>query len=762
MIRRTTRLFLLFFLLLTGTNSFAQNVRGFYLQDVGDWLGNTSEENEILEYAQGNGFNYILFYDLGDINWNSTTEKNQLAAFMRKAKTTYGITQIGGVVEYSGYLTQKLIPYNNSRTSSKEKFDVINLEFEFWVSSSISSSYCSKFLRAAGYTCDKAGAWQFAWREFKSIDDICAANGLISEFYLGWPDASQMASIASRADRILLSAYRPTDSDIYAYSRNRMKDIASIGGTTKVITLLSSESSFMGPWLNSHPQTRPYQTMKSALTAETSSFKNNISLQGYHWFTYKHMPKTMLATASISASGPTTFCPGNDVTLTANSGSAYLWSPGGQTTRSITVSQAGSYTVRVTSSSGVSAVSSPVVVSTSASGPTPVISASGPTSFCPGGYVTLTSSSADSYLWSNGETTRSIQADQSDEYTVTTEKDGCSETSDPVDVDANAGPTVPTVTASGSLDVCEGSTLILTSSSANEYSWSNGSTTRSIAVTAPGVYFVSTSSGPGCSAQSTYKTVNFLPAPVPPTVSISGSTTLDSTHTSVVLTASSADSYEWITGSSAQSITVSSAGNYRVTITDANGCSATSDDVYISTENCTPPTAPVITLSGASVISSGQNVTLTSSGDGGYLWSNGSNSSSITVSSSGTYTVREYNGGGCFSTSLPVSVIVVNGGVEIDEVIAATNELVNHASDNLNVYPNPVKDILNVEFIQKYESDVVLSLIDLTGREIQNIKTSALAGNNRINMDVSALPDGIYFAFLISDGQKFVKKIILE
>ena len=138
--RNNTKLYLLYVLLLINISTFGQNVRGFYLQDVGTWLGSTTQENDILQYAQGNGFNYILLYDLGDINWTSTIEKNKLAAFIVKARTVYGILQIGGVVEYSGYVSQKIIPYNNSRSNVKERFDVINLEFEFWVTSSITSS----------------------------------------------------------------------------------------------------------------------------------------------------------------------------------------------------------------------------------------------------------------------------------------------------------------------------------------------------------------------------------------------------------------------------------------------------------------------------------------------------------------------------------------------------------------------------------------------------------------------------------------------
>jgi len=55
---------------------------------------------------------------------------------------------------------------------------------------------------------------------------------------------------------------------------------------------------------------------------------------------------------TISASGPTTFCSGGNVTLTASiapgAGVSYLWSPGGQTTQAITATATGSYSVTVT------------------------------------------------------------------------------------------------------------------------------------------------------------------------------------------------------------------------------------------------------------------------------------------------------------------------------------------------------------------------------------------------------------------------------
>ena len=58
-----------------------------------------------------------------------------------------------------------------------------------------------------------------------------------------------------------------------------------------------------------------------------------------------------IATPTITAGGPTTFCAGGSVTLTSSAGTTYLWS-NGATTQSINVTSSGSYTVRVTNASG--------------------------------------------------------------------------------------------------------------------------------------------------------------------------------------------------------------------------------------------------------------------------------------------------------------------------------------------------------------------------------------------------------------------------
>ncbi len=752
MVKKSATFLSFLILMLIGFNSSAQNTRGFYLTGIGSWLGNTSDENDILSYAQGNGYNYILFYDLPDINWSSSTDLNNLASFINRAHQ-HGITEIGAVVEDYSFVTSCILSYNLSRANANERFNVINLEFEFWAMASINALYTNQYLIPNGYSCDTAGAFRFAWKQFKLIDSLCAARGYISEVYLGWPNKGQMQQLASRADRILLHAYRPTDGDVYAYSRNRLMDIASISTVKKVIPLFSSEPAFMGPWLSTHPMTRPYQTYKSDYNAETGSFKQFIDLQGFQWFTYEFMPHTIMATASITANGPLSFCPGGSVVLTANSGSSYYWTPGGQTTQSITVTSPGSYTVRVANASGVSVVSTPVVVTNATSGTIPTINSSGPLSFCPGGSVTLTSSPSVSYLWSNGATSQSITVSNSGTYTVTTGSGACSATSPAIAVSATATPHVPIITTSGSLNICPGSTVTLTSSAANSYLWSNGATTRSIVVGSAGNYFVNAYAGPGCSAQSTLKTVNLLSAPPVPSISSSGGLTLSASHPVVSLSTSTASSYLWSNGATTRTINVSNAGSYMVTISGTNGCKSTSPAVSVKGSFCQAPAVPVIGLSGSTVLHTGQTVTLTSSQGGGYLWSTGETTQSIVVSGAGTFTVRVYSGSNCYSTSLPVTITTTSPR----EAAGFTK-----SDFGMKAFPNPVRSILNLQYSSENEGEFTFRMTDITGREVMRNVLKSIPGINRNDIDCSQLPGGIYFICLSNAIDAVTTRIVIE
>lgn len=276
-----------------------------------------------------------------------------------------------------------------------------------------------------------------------------------------------------------------------------------------------------------------------------------------------------LPAVSVAASGPTRFCQGGSVTLTAAAGSSYLWSTGA-TTQNITVTTSGQYRVTITNAAGCSAASPGSIDVVVDPLPSINLAVGGATTFCQGGSVVLTASGGSSYRWSTGATTPSITVTTSGSYSVTgTSAAGCSSTPSAIGVVVLPLPTV-SVAAGGPTSFCQGGSVTLTASGAASYRWSTGATTASISVNASGNYSVVGTSTAGCSATSATTTVTANPTPAQPTVVVSAD--------GKTLTSSAADGDQWylngtaIAGATGPTYQPTTAGSYTVVTTSAAGC----------------------------------------------------------------------------------------------------------------------------------------------------------------------------------------------
>jgi hypothetical protein len=727
-------------------------IKGLYVNDAQSWMGDTLREKQILTYAQANQFNYLTLYGLHGLTWNAATHQ-AVAGFIHRAKDIYGIHQVGAAGENFNFFANRIIPYNVSRTNPKEKFDVLNYEFEFWIQSRITTTYAPVYLIPNGFTADTAGAFAFSHAQFKKIDSLCTRYGLTSEIYLGWPTRGQMQKIASVADRILLHAYRKNDIDVYQYSKARLEDIASVKTKCNVLPIFSSEPDFMAAYLSTNSINKPYSVYKDHYLSESGLIKSFIELKGFQWFVYSFMPNPYALQATISASSSVNICPGGSVTLSANPGASYLWLPGQQTTRSITVSDSGSYAVIVTNSFGSSASSAPVTVTVSNWNYSPVITSSAPLLLCQGNSLTLSCSQADTYHWSNGSTAQSITVNATGNYTVTARSGGCTGTSTAASVSVVSTPPAPQITAGSSLSICPGEAVTLTSTQAGGYLWSNGATTRSIIVSDTGNYWVRTYSAPYCFTQSVAKAVQKLTSPPTPVITYAGSLTLTSSNPSVVLKSPIANAYSWSNGATSRNITATTQGSYRVTVTGSNGCKATSAAVQVTANGCTPPPVPDITASGSTILLAGQSVTLTSSPAGGYLWSNGATTQSITVNTEGTYSVRAYSAGSCFSTSLGITVRVI----QARRMAEAPAEPAPAA-----LFPNPSDGIVTLRYYLEEAGDQLITIYDMSGRVVVSEVSHGHPGLNELTHDLSSLAHGVYYYSVAGNGREEKHRLVIQ
>ena len=392
------------------------------------------------------------------------------------------------------------------------------------------------------------------------------------------------------------------------------------------------------------------------------------------------------ATPTVTPDGPTTFCEGGSVTLTSSSTSGNQWylngnSIVGATNQTYSATASGDYTNTVTASGCTSAPSTATTVTVNPIPTTPTVTPDGPTTFCEGGSVTLTSSSTSGNQWylnGNsivGATNQMYSATASGDYTVTITASGCtSAPSTATTVTVNPIPTTPTVTPDGPTTFCEGGSVTLTSSSASGNQWYlggnpiNGATNQTYSATASGDYTVTITTSGCTSAPSAATTVTVNPIPTTPTVTPGGPTTFCEGG-SVTLTSSSASGNQWylngnsIVGATNQTYSATASGDYTVTIT-ASGCTSAPSTATTVTVNPIPAT-PTVTPDGPTTFCEGGSVTLTSSSASGNQWYlggnpiNGATNQTYSGTASGDYTVT-ITTSGCTSAPSTATTVTVN------------------------------------------------------------------------------------------------------
>ena len=78
------------------------------------------------------------------------------------------------------------------------------------------------------------------------------------------------------------------------------------------------------------------------------------------------------------------------------------------------------------------------------------------------------------------------------------------------------------------------------------------------------------------------------------------------------------------------------------------------------------------------------------------------------------------------------------------------------------IYPNPFNSLSTVAFSISRKADVVLSLYDISGREVRRLFDGTLsAGSHRMVLNGADLSDGLYMVILASGGRYDVKRLVL-
>lgn len=285
------------------------------------------------------------------------------------------------------------------------------------------------------------------------------------------------------------------------------------------------------------------------------------------------------------------------------------------------------------------------------------------TSICPFSSATLDAGNGNfSYLWNNYQTSSSIEVSETGNYSVTVTDlgTGCSASAS-TNVIQIPNPDLLAETDS----LCFGEELSITTfQTYSYYLWSNGTANQYFTSGEGGYHWVRVYDA--LSQCYFYDTIMFV---YYPKIEINlGNDIVICDGDSVMISApTNFIAYLWNDGSTSSSIWLSQAGNFELTVTDNNGCTA-SDNINVNIG-----LSPIIDLGEDFSICTNQNIILNPNAEQEnltYLWSDNSSDERLSINESGTYWVKVSEESGCAAYDTIIVTIypeaVLNLGPDIE------------------------------------------------------------------------------------------------
>ncbi len=322
-----------------------------------------------------------------------------------------------------------------------------------------------------------------------------------------------------------------------------------------------------------------------------STYTVNPFIVGSHTLTLTGSSDVFVAkytccTIPVAITGTSTICQENSVTLNASGGTSYSWNTGTTgSTLSVTPSSTSTYSVTATDNIGCNGTATYTVTVL----PKPTATISGTNSICTGQSTALTSNGGDTYFWSTGESTVSVNVTPAIGNTtysvIATSTNGCTDTATRT-VTVNQYPVASILGGVSDTTICSGKNIALNASGNGTYTWNTNENTSFINASpiSSTTYSVVVDNN-GCKDTAS---VNIIVKPSP--TANAGEDIALSCGSSAQLNATGIGTYSWIPteGLSCSNcpnpiVTPSTTIQYCATITSLNGCSNT-DCMIVKTD----------------------------------------------------------------------------------------------------------------------------------------------------------------------------------
>ncbi|MAD97471.1 MAG: hypothetical protein CMB99_09120 [Flavobacteriaceae bacterium] len=271
--------------------------RSLYVDNFANILGSNNSEKNLFEFAAQHEITELILYDLNKVNqrfWLGDSTKNQvLADFIVEAKTKYGIKRISASGESGIFFIEAIHPYNVSRKNKIERFDIYNLEYEYWnyPQSVPGGYYCETYLKNAQLKCNRKNSFKYYIQSLDVMRMLADEldHDIKVEAYIGNFKKSEVKKIILHVDRLLVHDYVKREERLFEYVEQRLHHLEDAKANIEISILYSMESRYLGKYLLDHPSF--YEAEKKFfqfLNKWDSDLDEHLKFRGFTYYNYSH------------------------------------------------------------------------------------------------------------------------------------------------------------------------------------------------------------------------------------------------------------------------------------------------------------------------------------------------------------------------------------------------------------------------------------------------------------------------------------------
>ena len=201
------------------------------------------------------------------------------------------------LVNAPSFFTNTINLYNNSRDQPNEKFDIYNLEYEYWSKNASGENgyYCVNYLQDNSTPCNREGSFNFFIENLKELKKLSKENthSIQIDAYVGYYSQKEIEIIAKYSDRLIVQAFGRNPETSFKYAKKSLEHVLKNNSTIKTSLVFSTRMDKMGYFLKFNDLQKSESLFFDVMNDHNIQFKKKLNLDGFSYHTFSFLEKSV-------------------------------------------------------------------------------------------------------------------------------------------------------------------------------------------------------------------------------------------------------------------------------------------------------------------------------------------------------------------------------------------------------------------------------------------------------------------------------------